>query len=232
MKLTLLFRSVAISASIILSLGAFANDSHTGPTGLPPEQALQLLKEGNQRFVEGHTDHPHQYVGRRSELAAGQNPHTIVLSCADSRVPPEVIFDQGLGDVFTIRVAGNFVGAAEMASIEYAVAHLGTRLIVVMGHESCGAVKAALSTPKEKSAGSADLDQLVHVIQGNLGDVTADVSKDKTLRTPVMKNVDSVTDRLVTRSKIVRDAVVRGQVKIVRAIYGLASGKVDIWGTK
>lgn len=225
-------RAFAFLVAACAAFNVSANDTHSDPEGISPTQALQLLKEGNQRFVEGHTDHPHQNPSRRSELASGQKPHTIVLSCADSRVPPEVIFDQGLGDIFTIRVAGNFIGAAEMASIEYAVAHLGSRLIVVMGHESCGAIKAALSTPKEKSAGSPDLDQLVHVIQGNLDGVSADVKTDKTLRTPVMKNVDSVTERLVIRSKIVRDAVLRGQLKIVRAIYGLSSGKVDIWGEK
>src|SRR6478672_9283937 len=109
---------------------------------------LRELKAGNDHHVAKQYQHPHQTAARQRELAGGQNPHAIVLSCADSRVAPEIILDQGLGDLFDIRVAGNVAGETELASIEYAAAHLHTPLLVVLGHQKCGAVTAA-SEPGE-----------------------------------------------------------------------------------
>jgi len=113
--------------------------------GTPPsaDMALTELKEGNAHHAGKRYQHPHQTAARQRELASGQHPHAIVLSCADSRVAPEIIFDQGLGDLFDVRVAGNVAGDTEVASIEYAAAHLHTPLLVVMGHQMCGAVTAA-----------------------------------------------------------------------------------------
>ena len=201
-----------------------------GAPGVTPEQAYETLVAGNQRFVDGKATHPRQDVARRAELAMGQKPHTIVLSCSDSRVPPELVFDQGLGELFVVRVAGNVLGAAAVASMEYAVEHLGARLIVVMGHDSCGAVKAALTTPKGKSAGSPDLDTLVAQIQPNLEKVKPE--DDKTIRGPVRANVDGVTRQLTRKSEILRKAVESGKVKVVSAIYALASGKVEFWNNE
>ncbi|HLO97304.1 MAG TPA: carbonic anhydrase [Fimbriimonas sp.] len=106
--------------------------------------AIEMLKAGNARFVEGKATHPHQDTEARLKVAKGQAPFAIVLTCADSRLSPEVIFDQGLGDLFVLRVAGNIAEPGAMASVEYAVEHLGARLLVVLGHERCGAVKAAV----------------------------------------------------------------------------------------
>ena len=108
---------------------------------LPP---LEALKAGNQRFMSGHPVHPHETLKRLRDLKKGQYPHTVVVSCSDSRVPPELIFDQGLGDIFSVRTAGNVIGDYELGSIEYAVEHLGCKLVVVLGHEECGALKAYL----------------------------------------------------------------------------------------
>jgi len=235
--------------SLVLSPWSYSDDhaatapatSHAaahGTLGVAPDQMLSDLKAGNQRFIDDQSQHTHQNSVRRKELIHGQKPGAIVLSCSDSRVPPEVIFDQGLGDIFTIRVAGNILGAATVASIEYAVEHLGTRLIVVMGHESCGAVSAALKTPVGKTAGSPDLDSLISTIQGNLtpdgsGDgatrALASATTDKTLRQPVMRNVDAVVKSLKQRSRIVSHAIEEGKVQVVPAIYGLESGKVDFF---
>jgi carbonic anhydrase len=106
--------------------------------------AFSLLREGNLRFVAGHTEHPNQGSDRRFETSKGQSPFAVVLTCADSRLSPEIIFDRGLGDLFVLRVAGNVADPDIIASIEYAVEHLGSSLVVVLGHEKCGAVKAAL----------------------------------------------------------------------------------------
>lgn len=108
--------------------------------------AFALLREGNQRFVAGQTEHPNQNSDRRAETSKGQSPFAIVLTCADSRLSPEIIFDRGLGDLFVLRVAGNVSDPNILASMEYAVEHLGSSLIVVLGHEKCGAVKAALDS--------------------------------------------------------------------------------------
>ena len=162
----------------------------------------------------------------RSELAAGQNPFAIVLSCSDSRVPPEVVFDQGLGDVFVVRSAGHVLDPGPIASIEYAIEHLGARLIVVMGHESCGAVKAALSLPIGKSAGSVDLDRLVAKIKPYMSSFKPG-SADKLLRGPVKANTSGVARELIRKSAIVRTRLQLQEVSLVTAIYGLSSGQVE-----
>lgn len=229
--------------SLLFTVPIFSSEhdhgAHSSP-GMAPEAVLQELKAGNHRFIEDKALHTHQDSSRRRELASGQKPKAIVLSCSDSRVPPELVFDQGLGDIFTVRVAGNILGAATVASIEYAVEHLGAGLIIVMGHESCGAVKAALSTPVGKSTGSWDLDNLISSIQSNLEPTKGGkkqhkeaarslASGDKTFRTPAMKNVEAVTKSLTRRSKVIREAVEAGMVRIAPAIYGLDSGKVDFF---
>lgn len=109
------------------------------------EEALNQLKEGNSRYVKGDIKHPHTDIQRRDELTGGQHPFAVILSCADSRVVPELLFDQGLGDLFVIRVAGNVAKDKVIGSIEYAIKFLNSKLIVVMGHENCGAVSASLS---------------------------------------------------------------------------------------
>lgn len=225
---------IALLSATPSALAKDAHSSHHADThGVPAAAALKMLQEGNQRFIEGKVKHPDQELPRRKELASGQKPAAIILSCSDSRVPPELVFDQGLGDLFVIRVAGNIVDSAGMATIEYAVEHLGTRLIVVMGHESCGAVKAALTTPRGQSAGSPDLDILVSTIQPALGESDpASTTQDKTIRKPVIRNVDAVADHLLLRSKILREANEKGTLKITRAIYSLGTGKVEFWDQK
>lgn len=228
---------IALSLGILLASSELAPRAraeadphgHSAVQGPSAAEALIDLKAGNARFAAGEPAHSQQGTARRKELVSGQKPGAIVLSCSDSRVPPELVFDKGLGEVFVIRVAGNILGAAQVASVEYALEHLGSRLIVVMGHESCGAVKAAVTTPVGTSAGSHDLDFLVSDIQHGLdGDLAHDAS-DKKLRKPVMKNVDAVARRLVQRSRIVRKLVEAGEVQVVSAIYSLETGKVDFW---
>lgn len=231
MKTKLLARSLLGTLILTFSVSFSALANSGGDKGVSPQHAFDSLKAGNQRFVEGKSQDSKRSATRRGELTAGQKPFAIVLSCSDSRVPPELVFDQGLGEIFTVRVAGHALGAGTVASIEYAVEHLGSRLLVVMGHEACGAVKAALTTPAGQSAGSADLDTLVSSITPGLEGTKRDLaSDDKTLRKPVKSNVDYTTQRLLERSSIVRKKVEAGELKIVKGIYGLGSGKVDFWG--
>jgi len=189
---------------------------------------LHELEAGNARFVSGATLYKPN-LEERKELANGQKPHTIVLSCSDSRVPPELIFDQGLGELFTVRVAGNVVDEHVLASIEYAVEHLGSQFLVIMGHESCGAVKAALTTPKGKSAGSPSLDELVGEIQSNLNGNTRFVDEDPRLHEPVKANVIAVAQQLVHESPIIQEAIEHGQLMLAQGIYSLTSGEVEFW---
>lgn len=208
------------------------------PTVNQADVALKSLIEGNERFITGAVKGEHRDESRRRALAGEQNPHTIMLSCSDSRVPPELIFDQGLGDLYTIRVSGNILGSAQVASIEYAVENLGANLIVTMGHESCRAVKAALDSHPKISSGSTDIDWMVSAIRPNLAarsvasDLRTDIGTDPKLRQSVIANVDAVTEQLLVRSKIISHAVEAGKLKIVRGIYSLDSGKVDFWGIK
>ncbi|MDD2837205.1 MAG: carbonic anhydrase, partial [Methanothrix sp.] len=128
---------IVLLSALVASATASEEES-----GISSEQALQMLMEGNARFVSGNVIHPDQTADRRSELVSGQHPFAIVVGCSDSRVPPEVVFDQGLGDIFVIRTAGQVMDKVTLASIEYAVEHLNVPLILVLGHDSCGAVTA------------------------------------------------------------------------------------------
>jgi carbonic anhydrase len=197
-----------------------------------PSSTLDDLKSGNQRFVEGKPLHALADQARRKDLVTGQHPRAVVLSCSDSRVPPELIFDKGLGELLSVRVAGNVLGAETVASIEDAVEHLGADTVVILGHESCSAVQAALTTPLGRSAGSPDLDALISRIKPNIRGLGRELaSQDATFRKPAMQNVDAVGERLLKRSRIIRKRVQEGKLSVVYGIYGLETGRVDFWHT-
>lgn len=180
------------------------------------QEALDKLKAGNQNFVNDTLNHAQQDSSRRSDLTGGQAPWAIVLSCADSRVVPEHAFDTGLGELFVVRVAGNVANPSSIASIEYAVAHLGTKLIVVMGHEACGAVGAAIAGGDN----GPNLNTLTGYIQRAVesGGEMADVVK---------ANARFSAEDLTGKSDIIANAVANEGVKIVTAYYNLGSGAVD-----
>ncbi len=190
------------------------------------DKALGWLKNGNIRFTKHSLRNDGESVKDRTRLVSGQNPHTIILSCSDSRVPPEVVFDQKLGEVFVIRTAGESLDAAGIASIEYALEHLGTNLILVLGHESCGAVKAALATLGGADAGSPWLNKLVADLHPHLKSFEGKTVSSGTL-VEVWANTEGVAKDLVERSQIVRDALNTGDVKIQTAVYHLGSGVVE-----
>jgi carbonic anhydrase len=180
-----------------------------------PADLWQTLMHGNANYVHGKLLYQH-LDRQRDATAAHQHPPVTVLSCADSRVPPELMFDQSVGDLFVIRVAGNVVDPFGLASIEYAIAKGYTKLIVVIGHENCGAVQAALS---DDPPGSPSLEALVAKIRKNLDD------KKPPVKEAVQMNARATAHELVADSDIVRKAVADGRVKIVTAYYSF-DGKV------
>ena len=183
------------------------------------QESLARLKEGNERFVNDKLNGNLQDSSRRSGLLSGQEPYAILLSCADSRVVPELTFDTGLGEIFTVRVAGNIANTSSIASIEYAVAHLGTKLIVVLGHQSCGAVTAAV-------AGGDNGYNLNHL----LGQITPAISACEPgaqVDDVIRKNAMLTAEDLINRSAIIKNGVDNEDVKILPAYYNLDSGKVE-----
>lgn len=191
-------------------------------TSLTSEQAIKELMDGNKRYVDSRSRHPNQTPERRLELRSGQNPFAAILGCSDSRIPPEVIFDQGLGDLFVIRVAGNVAGKNVVASIEYAVAHLHVPLVVVLGHSNCGAVTA---TSEE-----ADLEghmpglasairPALESVKGKAGDLVDNAAK---------ANATMVADQLKQTKPILSNMINEGIVKVISAFYDLDSGLVTI----
>ncbi len=179
----------------------------------------QRLKEGNSRFVEDKLDGKLQNSSRRDELTSGQEPYAIVLSCADSRVVPELAFDAGLGELFVVRVAGNIANSSSMASIEYAVAHCGSQVIVVLGHQSCGAVTAAMK-------GGDNGYNLNHLL-GHITPAISASAADASVTDVVKKNAELTVKELINRSDIIGSAVKNGTVEILPAYYNLDSGRVD-----
>ena len=184
------------------------------------DQIWNELASGNRRFVNGKSE-PRNLVARRKELAKTQNPRVAVLSCADSRVPPELVFDEGLGDLFVVRSAGESADPLAVGSLEYAVEHLGTVVIVVMGHQSCGAVKAACSGGK---AGSPNLEAVVTPIATSCTKV--DKSKPDTFDLAARDHVHSVAQELLAKSVILKKAADEGKLTIVEAYYSLDTGEV------
>jgi carbonic anhydrase len=183
---------------------------------------MQQLMDGNQRFVAGHTRPRGDESRRRQELATSQKPIAVVVSCSDSRVPPELVFDQDLGDVFVIRTAGQVVGDLELGSIEYAVEHLGTPLIVVLGHERCGAVTAAVKGGEAEGHIPAivkAIEPAVAESKGEPGDAVDNA---------VRANVRDVVRKLRSTDPILSHFVHDGKVKIVGGRYDLDTGQVEL----
>ena len=194
--------------------------THTAAS-LTGSQALNKLVSGNKRYIDSTLSHPHQTPSRRNELAAGQHPFAIILGCADSRVAPEIIFDQGLGDLFVIRVAGNIVDDAILGSIEYAAEHLHTPLLVVLGHSNCGAVGATIAGG-ELEGHLPSLAEAIHPAveqaRGQEGDL---------LDNAVRANAKMVAEQVKASEPILAHLVKAGKLKVVAARYDLDSGKVD-----
>jgi carbonic anhydrase len=199
--------------------------THThGPT-ISAEEALQRLIEGNQRFLRGEARFPTVCKETLADLARGQHPYATILGCADSRVPPELIFDANFGELFIVRVAGNVVSAEVMGSLQYAGAHLHTPLFVVLGHQGCGAVKAALDTAVHGTQHHSRIQILVDSIAPGLAPVDTQMSPEQQLDRAIEQNIRwSIHQLLATPEG--KAAVEEGRAHIVGAIYEIASGHV------
>ncbi len=193
----------------------------TSAESLNPDAALQKLIEGNQRFVDHHPQYPDQSELRLHEVAQAQHPFATILSCADSRVPAEIVFDQGIGDIFDVRIAGNIATHEAIGSIEYAVVLLGSPLLMVMGHERCGAVTAAVqneSLPGDISTFVKAIKPALKKVKNQPGDAVENA---------VAANVQYQIERL-KRSKLLTEQVESGKLKIVGGRYDLDTGRVTI----
>jgi carbonic anhydrase len=199
-------------------------------SGISADEALRLLKEGNTRYVEGRLQHPRQDGARRGLTAAqGQHPLAVVLSCSDSRVPPEIIFDQGIGDLFVVRVAGNVAATDEIGSIEYAVDHLAAPLVVVLGHSQCGAVTAVVDDTK-LPPNIANLVEPIKPAVDKAREANPEAAKDVLLKAAITGNVWQAMEDMLRLSPLIREKVKDGQAQVVGALYDLDSGQVQWLG--
>lgn len=192
---------------------------------LDPLQALNRLLAGNVRYVEGVTKR-HDFASEREALVGGQNPFAAVLGCADSRIAPEYAFDTSRGDLFTVRIAGNFVTDDGLASLEYAVSELSTPLILVLGHESCGAVAAGVKALKDNARFPSQIQNLADAIKPSVRKVLK--APGNLLDNAIAQNVKDAVKRLKVESPILSAALEEGKLNIVGGIYRLGSGEVDI----
>ncbi|HEX8820121.1 MAG TPA: carbonic anhydrase [Archangium sp.] len=205
------------------------------PAPLPAAQALQRLQEGNHRFSKN-VRSLDTALGQtaRASLAAGQNPFAIILSCSDSRVPSEIVFDQGLGDLFVIRVAGNVVAPSLVGSVEFAAATFGTRLVVVMGHSRCGAIKATLDFIQHRvEAASENIHDIVDrcwpAVESVVHAAGPSVDRDRLVHEAVRANVRQSCAHLRHGSRLLERLILEGGMMIVGADYSLDTGEVDFF---
>ena len=189
---------------------------------LSAADSLNKLKEGNERYVTLHQKHPDESKKRRKEMMNGQHPFAIILSCSDSRVPLELIFDQGLGDLFEIKNAGNVLDDHVIGSIEYAVMHCGVKLIVIMGHQDCGAIAATLSGVSETKYIKSLEDSIQPAIE-DCKEKGLEINSDNVVKAHVMQDINE----LLKEDHYLVDYMKKHNVKIVPAYYHIDSGKVD-----
>ena len=199
-------------------------------TKLTADQALATLKEGNAKFLSDSPLRPVQGRDRRLEIARGQTPFAVLVSCSDSRVPPEVLFGRGLGELFIVRNAGNTVDTVALGSIEYAIAVLGVPLIVVLGHERCGAVEAALSVVEKNTIFPGSLNQMIEpILPAALIARSGGAKGEELLDAAVRENVRRVVTRIRNSEAVLMNPIRDGKVKVVGARYDLDDGSVDFF---
>lgn len=198
------------------------NDSEGPPILAEANKNWADLMEGNRRFQAGHPA-PREFVSRRAELATGQHPRVIVLACSDSRVSPSLVFDKNLGDLFVIRTAGNLVDPVALGSIEYAAEYLESSVLVVLGHEKCGAVAAAASGGELPTK---NLESIVRRIRPALESVKGQASGDNLLRLAEQANVQQSAKDLLNNSPLLQKKIKAGKLALIKAIYQLSTGEV------
>jgi carbonic anhydrase len=224
-------KSLVMGFALILVMSTSLAWASSAAPGMSPDTALTLLKEGNDRYVAGTPQHPNQDKDRRSLTATGgQQPYATILGCSDSRVPPEILFDTGIGDIFIIRVAGNVADTDEIGSIEYGVDHLGTPVLLVLGHTHCGAVTAVV----QKAELHGKIPSLVDNIRPAAKEAkkkNPDLGGDALVEETVKVNVWQSIEDLLRGSRAIRNRARGGAVMIVGALYDIDSGVVAWMGT-
>jgi len=236
-----MMRTFAVALGFIALAAGLAFSTPDSGAGLSPDEALQKLMDGNRHFVENKlTNAAMSDAATRTSLAKSQKPYAIVLTCSDSRVPPEIVFDKGLGEIFVVRVAGNIPDPVVIGSIEYAAEHLGSTLIMVLGHQRCGAVTATVDS-RGKSTGSANIDAIVKVIKPSVklaakdcdackGDKKcAETKKNEFVECVIDANAKTVAADLAKKSMILKHLVEEKKIKIVAAKYDLDDGIVTLF---
>ena len=224
------FLLAASAAGLSLATAASAKQTKAPPKPenvLSPDAALKRLKEGNERYAEG-VARRHDFKHEREALVGGQNPYAAILSCADSRIAPEYAFDSGRGDLFVCRVAGNFANEESVASLEYAVAVLAVPLILVLGHDSCGAVDATIKSIKDGKPLPGHMPSLVAGLSASVKAVLQQGGKGDVLANAIRQNVIDTVARLRTATPILSAAVESNKLKVVGGIYRLNDGEVDM----
>ena len=200
---------------------------------IPAAEALQLLSDGNRRFVANVRSHDSATEARRAEVAAGQEPFAIILGCSDSRVPAEIVFDQGLGDLFVIRVAGNIVAPSQVGSVEFAAARYGTRLVVVLGHSQCGAILATIDELKRPTVNqSRNLHSIVDRVRPAVEPLLQtglNLQQDDLVSHAVRANVRSSVSQLRHGSEMLEHLIEKDNLAVVGAEYSLETGVVDFF---
>ena len=208
------------------AIGGVAFAAEGEEVHVSPDDALKMLLDGNARYVAAKAEHPAQSAERRMEVAKGQHPFAAILGCADSRVPPELLFDRGLGDLFVVRVAGNIADDAAIGSIEYAVEHLHAPLVMVLGHEKCGAVQAAVDTFDQMGEAPGHLGALTKPIQPAVAQ--AKTRGGDLLDAAIIANVANVTAQLKMSEPLLAHMLHDEQINVVGARYDLDTGEVVV----
>lgn len=222
---------MAVLIAGFLWAGALPAVASSAQPVMSADEALQKLQAGNERYVAGKPKHLNQDRKRRAETVAnGQHPFATVLACSDSREAVEILFDQGIGDIFVVRVAGNVADVDEIGSMEYGVDHLVTPLLVVLGHTHCGAVTAVVQGAQLHGSIPALVDNIIPAVkkakEANLG-----ISEKDLINHAIKANVWQSIEDLLTKSQAARELVTKGSLKIIGAVYDLESGKIDWMGS-
>ena len=195
-------------------------------TYLTPALAWRRLREGNERFVNGETSHPNQDASRRSSLVENQHPFAVIFGCSDSRLAAEIIFDVGLGDVFVVRSAGQVIDDAVLGSLEYSIGVLGVPLIVVLGHDSCGAVSATKAAVETGQMPAGFIRDLVERITPSV--LTSLRNDQPEVNDMVVEHVKQTSQRLVDSSRVISDAIGDGRAAVIGLSYSLAEGGANV----
>jgi len=221
-----------LAIAVLLAItGAVHADSGAALTrevqaSITPDKAIEMLRQGNQRFASGQTT-GRDFLAQVKQTSGGQFPFAAIVSCLDSRVPPEIVFDQGIGDLFVARVAGNFVNDDILGSLEYAARVAGARLIVIMGHTECGAVKGACDSAQLGllTATLANINPAVNSVQGNYEPRSS--KNTDFVQAVAEKNVELTMGKLRDRSVVLRGMLDKGEIGMVGAMYDVSTGKVE-----